>query len=126
MKLPLQRKGYADTPDREKLPSLPSTWGPHAVLAWANKWRLKTEEISGTEKCQSLRVSYSLKENSVWMEVTLSAIQNLKGNLKEKYRCTSSKFHNFQSHPPLDGLNRQKNELNVVPKYLQAAQDQIW
>lgn len=67
------------TPQTETLPSLPSTWGPHAVLAWANKWRLKTGEISGTEKCQSLRVSYSLKENSVWIEVTLLAIWNLKG-----------------------------------------------
>lgn len=84
MKPPLQRKGYADTPDREKLPSPPSTWGPHAVLAWANKWRLKTGEISGTEKCQSLRVSYSLKENSVWTEVTLLAIRNLKGEFKGK------------------------------------------
>lgn len=92
VRLPLQRKSYAGTPDRESCP-LPSTWGLCAVLAWANKWRLKTREISGTEKCQNLRVGYSLKENRVWLEATLLTVWNLKG---EKIKIWTYHFQTTQ------------------------------
>lgn len=98
MRLPLQRKSYAGIPDRESCP-LPSTWGPCAVLAWANKWRLKTREISGTEKCQNLRVSYSLKENSVWLEVTLLTVWNLK---EEKIKISTYHFQNYTTFSHID------------------------
>ena len=54
-------------------------WRYSAVLTDDNRWRLRTGEISGTKKCQSLRVSNSLKENNIQREVTLLATSALEG-----------------------------------------------
>lgn len=84
----------------EEVAPLSSSWRYSAVLADDNRWRLRTGEISGTKKCQSLRVSNSLKENNIQREVTLLATPALEGG-KGNSRFVSSKLQYFEPNPAI-------------------------